>query len=149
VKEGFPDGIPPLIGDDAMEPELPPGMLAYREYLFDVGGKEARIALTLEDINGETKPAKDARKFGATAYGMMMLFDVPNAPHQPFFWLQRQEMVALNKERGDPITDDVRRIVVCHIIQFFGDIAPDHPKLAQDLRDNGLLEPTDSSDKSH
>jgi hypothetical protein len=54
-------------------------------------------------------------------------------------------MVALNTERGDPITDDVRRVVVRHIIQFFDDIAPDHPKLAQDLRDNGLLEPTDSS----
>jgi hypothetical protein len=65
-----------------MEPQFPPGMLAYREYFFDMAGKEGGIVLTLEDINDETEPAKDARQLGATAYGMVMLFDVANAPRE-------------------------------------------------------------------
>jgi len=123
----------------ADSPELPDGVLDYREYFFDIEGQQASIAFTLDDPEGETDPAGYAREFGANAFGMVFLFDVPNAPRLPLLWLQRDTLLGLQPAVSDEVTDDIQRLVGPYLNRFIADIAPDHPVLAKQLADNGLL----------
>ena len=65
------------------EPELPDGVLDYREYFFEFDGQEGGIAFTLDDLEGDTEAARYARGFGADAFGMVFLFHIPGSPRHP------------------------------------------------------------------
>lgn len=121
------------------ESELPDGALDYREYFFDMDGEEAGIAFTLDDLEGDNDPARYARSFGASAFGMVFLFHVADSPRLPLLWLQRPGLVGLQPAGFDRVSDDLKRLIGPYLSQFFADIAPDHPQLAQQLMASGLL----------
>jgi hypothetical protein len=57
-----------------MEPELPKGVLAYREYEVDLpDGTRGAIALTLDDLYDANSIARDMQRRGAKAYGTIYL----------------------------------------------------------------------------
>jgi hypothetical protein len=126
---------------DSIQPKLPDGVLDYREYFFEFDGKQAGIGFTLDDLESDTEAVRYAREFGADAFGMVFLFHIPNSPRHPVLWLQRGKNVGLQPAGSDDISDGMRLLIGPHLSQFFADIAPEHPQLADQLTANGLLGP--------
>jgi hypothetical protein len=124
-----------------MERELPKGVLAYREYAVELpDGTRAGIALTLDDIHDANSIARNLQRRGAREYGTVYLADIPGAPKHSLLWMLVDHVVALTAHDEDELTDDVKRLVARHLTDFFAELVPTMPWLAEELASQGLMD---------
>jgi len=110
----------------------PVGAVAYREYEVPLAdGGNASMAFMLAHQDADSIASDLARAVHARAYGFVFIRDYPGGPRYPVVWLQMPTQLALTVANGDEdLSEDLKQIIVRHLIQFFRDIAPIAPELA-------------------
>jgi hypothetical protein len=121
-------------------PELPEGVLAYQEYVIEMpGAPRGRIALTLDDPSSDSPVARDIRRRGGKAHGIVLMDGVPDAPDHAVLWVLWDAMVALDVPEGERVTDTVKRTAARYLMEFLTGLAPTMPWLADAMTSGGLM----------